>query len=883
MKRLFIQAIFFFSLLPLWAPAQSILDQNCELQVSQVSLSEALKKLSDNCGLDLVFSERFFKKEKPVSIQAEGWPVKRILDEILAEAEVNYREVDGQIIFFLKVKKVAKSLTISGYVEDAESGERLIAATVYCPEIGRGTTTNEYGFFSLTLPQVNQNGLPQNVVFSYIGYQETVREMNIDSDLSLTVGLSPSLTLAEVVVTPQATQNDLLPGPGPGISLAANAFPAAPDMGGESDLLRMVQLLPGVQSGADGFGGINVRGGDSGQNLVLLDGVPVYNPAHLLGLLSIFNTAAVKNAQVITSGIPARYGGRLSSVIDVRTKEGSSKKRSGEAGVDFISAKGSVEMPFAKGKGTLLLAVRKTVSDFLLADVVQRTIATDSLNIQDEYRFSDFNWKVSYQFSDKNRWYFSYYRGWDDYSGILSETFDIDPEENILVETEDETQLTWGNHVAALRWNHVFNPRVFSNTTLTLSKYQFMNNNFGTLSAIEEELEDEVDFGYFFGIGSEVLDVSLSSDYEVSRSPNHYLRFGFGTIYHALKPEQTFTEIDAADGTDLDDLGLEDVDEGTATLQSALEFHWYFEDEFKVGKRWHFNTGLRLSGITGEQIYLTPEPRLRARYRLNDRWKLTAAIDRTAQYLHRLTFNEINLPSDVWIPVDFDSAPERSWQGTIGASGELDEGLNLGVEAFGKTFRNVRSFAIFQDLDSLGFQNEYVPSIDGTAYGLEFFLRKTGRRTGGWLSYTWSKADRKISEPLSGPEYAFQYDRRHDLKIFLYHRLTERWQLGLNWVYGSPQPRLYTDEDAVPGEPSSSENLLPYPFRQPERLAPYHRLDLSAAYSFKGKFLEHTFKLSAYNLYDRKNVAFYRFSSSGQPAPVRMLPRLWGVFYGVKF
>jgi outer membrane receptor protein involved in Fe transport len=542
-----------------------------------------------------------------------------------------------------------------------------------------------------------------------------------------------------------------------------------------------------------------------------------------------------------------------------------------------------LEVPFAKGKGTALVAVRKSVDDFLLADVIQRTMFLDTSVIFGNYRFSDFNFKVSYEFSEKNRWYLSYYRGWDEYRSDLLEEFFFDGEEEILVEARDETQLTWGNHVAALRWNHIFNPRTFSNTTLTLTRYEFLNANFGYVSAVEEEFEESVDFGYYFGLGSSVFDVSLSSDFEVTAPPNHHLRFGFGATYHSFSPEQIFTELDAAENPDFDSLDIEDINESSATFDEAIELHGYFEDEFKVGQRWHFNTGLRLSAFVKDRVYLNPEPRLSARYRLNDRWQLTAAIDRTVQYLHRLNYSEINLPSDVWITSDEELRPERSWQGTLGATGTLRKGVSFSVEGFAKSFRNVRSFAFFIE-DSNGEESDVIPNIDGTAYGLEFFLRKTGQRTGGWLSYTLSRADREINDLLLRQKYAFQYDRRHDLKLFLYHRLTDRIQLGLNWIYGSPQPRLLSDEETVLGEPSTLGSVPPYPFRPTERLDPYHRLDLSAAYSFRGKFLEHTLKASVYNLYDRENTAFFRVSfSNPSGAPVRMVPRLFGLFYGVKF
>lgn len=869
--------------LPLALPAQSLLDQHCDLEVSKTPIPKALEQLSENCGLELVYSGRFFRNEKPVSLQAGDWKVKRILDEILAQAEVGYQEVDGQLVFFLKEKTQPKQHTLSGYVEDAETGERLIAAAIFCPELARGTISNEYGFFSLNLPEGQQK-----VSVSYLGYREKSEAVELNANRYLTVGLTPALTLAEVIVTPHATKGGLLPSPGNGTKLTADAYPAAPDLGGESDLLRIVQMLPGVQSGADGFGGLNVRGGSSEQNLVLLDGVPVYNPAHMLGILSIFNTSAVKNTQVLKGGIPARYGGRLSSVIDVRTREGNTKKWGAEAGIDFISGKGAVHGPFAKGKGSLLLAGRWALDDFLLGDVASRTFFLDNEEPLDGYRFFDVNAKLSYRLSENDRLYLSYYQGGDEFAGSFEEDDLIETPDGdeIDVETELTNELTWGNEVASLRWNHLFSPRIFSNTTLTYTRYEFLNSIFGTTSAKAEELEDEIDFGLFTSFGSDIEDLSLHSDFEIAYGNNHYLRFGFGATHHLFRPETEYEELTVDDEGDLDTLLIGDIGgSGAATEINALELDFYVEDEFKLGENWHFNLGLRLSAFFSDASFFTPEPRLSARYHLTDRWTFSAAIDRTSQYIHRLSFNEINLPNDVWIPSDFEHNPQRSWQANLGGAVELRPGLNLSVEGFAKTFRDVKSFAFLFE-DPLGEEFEYIPSIDGKAYGLEFFLRKTGKRMGGWLSYTLSKADRTLVDKVDELPYTFRYDRRHDLKIFGYYRLSERLQFGCNWVFGSPMPVLYSQPSQDYFYIGTLEGLNPYPFRKLERLAPYHRFDFSAAYSLKGKFMEHTFKLSIYNLYDRDNTAFHQFdafSEDEKEVKVAMLPSVLGVYYGVKF
>ena len=864
-----------FLLFLLQANAQSVFDKKITISFDNYPIPQALKEVAELAKVDIAFSPRFFDENKRVSLGAKFKPLRHVLKKILYDTGVEFKEIDQQIVLFKKPKK-PRRYTLSGFVEDRSTGERLISATVYCPEQELGTITNEYGFYSLTLPEKTQE-----VVVSYLGYQEQRQSVSLSKNLFNTFRLQPSVTLAEIIVTPGQSVHELLPSPANGNQLRPEEFQAVPDLGGESDLLRIAQLLPGVQTGADGFGGLHIRGGNADQNLVLLDGVPVYNPDHLLGIFSVFNTSAIKSAKLYRGSIPARFGGRASSVFDVRTKEGNNQQWSGGASIDLISGKAFIEGPFAKGKGSILLTGRATLSDTLLIGLARKAFYGNEPQ-ETQYDFYDMNAKVSYSLSENDRLYFSYYRGNDYFDGEFERFFEeISDDETIGIEEQYYVSLEWGNTISSLRWNHVFSPKLFANTTLTYSRYQFSNDQLLTISPEEEEYEDdENEFFEYDRAFSNINDGALRVDFSYAPNVDHYLRFGGGYTIHRVEPQSYQYDEDEDEETfgdfgDIDSLDLQDFDsfqEGDTVHAHELEA--YVEDEFKLGEKWLFNLGLRLSAFHADDFYFNVEPRLIGHYSLTERSALKASLTRNVQYLHRGSFNEINLPEDVWIPSAESLNPQEAWQVTLGWESLLPEGLEMSLEGYFKKMDNLLvpfpdSSFFLEEIDSLAGR--------GLSYGMEFFVKKTKGKTGGWLSYTLSRSEREFANQEETVKYAARFDRRHDFKIFLYQRLTENWQLSANWLYGSPMPRLLNNND-------DEIQTQSYPFRNDDRIDPYHRLDIGLSFIKKMKRWEHTFKLSAYNVYNRKNPAFFRQTSqNGQPRPVYLLGVIPGIYYGVKF
>lgn len=862
-------SLFAFLLISINLNAQSILDKKIDFQVSNENISEALNILSKNEKLELAFSERFFNKNKKINISEKNQPIRFILQKITASENVDFKEIDGQIVFFQKPKKKIKKYTLSGFIEDATSGERLIAAAVFCPSLGIGTVTNEYGFYSLTLPEDIKK-----IVVSYLGYQELEQPIKLIKNLSRSYQLHPSLTLMEVVVTPTVETNQLLPSPSNEHRINPDDFKAAPDLGGESDLMRIAQLLPGVQTGADGFGGLHVRGGNADQNLVLLDGVPVYNPDHMMGIFSIFNTAAVKNTKFYRGSIPARYGGRASSVMDVRTREGNSKKWGGGAAFDFISGKAFLEGPFAKGKGSLLFTGRLTHSDILLTELGKNIFFNEIDSVENNYEFYDLNAKMNYRFSEKDRLYLSFYNGSDLFSG--EEEIELINDEDITIEEESFTDLKWGNNIFSARWNHIFNSKLFANTTFTYSQYNFFSEHFFTSSPEKEEEEtEELESFIYERSDSDITDQSVKIDFDYAMNTRHHIRFGAAFTHHQFVPiSLEFDEQNMIDFGDIDSLDQSDFEGETEFIElQNSEIEAYIEDEFKLGSKWHFNLGFRASSFLGKENYFNIEPRWMANYFLSEKTGLKFSFTRNIQYLHRILQNEINLPEDVWVPANESTPPQDAWQTTLGWAHKLTPRMQISVEGYYKEMENIYAALPIKDMEAGEEEEEIIGS--GRSYGLEFFLKKNTGNWGGWLSYTLAKTDREFySDSLNTlVNFNSRFDRRHDLKLYMYYRFNKQWNISMNAIYGSPMPRLYAD---IPVEENAFFN------RSNLRSDAYHRVDMALSYFLKQKKVEHTFKASIYNIYNEKNPTFFRGDINDAEA-VNLLPRTYGVYYGIKF
>ena len=867
-KLSFLSCIFsFFGLTS--AFGQINMDSIIHFSVKQATISEALDQLSAQQKLSIAYSDNFFKKKKKINLELKEVRMADVLGHILKGTDVKFKLKHQQLILFLDKIKKKKRYTISGYVSASTSGERLIGVNIYHRPSGKWTTSNEYGFYSITLLEGELD-----LTFSYLGCKEKTQNISLDQSIRQDINLVSTITLSEIVIKPGIDSTALKSLASSGQLMPPNYLAIAPSIGGESDIVGLAKSLPGVQSGADGFGGLYVRGGEAGQNLMLLDGVPIYNASHLLGIFSVYNSDAVRSAKLMKGEFPARFGGRISSVFDVHTKEGNQKEWNSNVGLGLISGQAMVDGPILKKKGTILLAARHTHSNFLLDNVFKNTLSSDS----DDYNFNffDINAKVSYDLGKRDRLFFSFYKG--------NDIFDGDSFQN---GAEISSFLKWGNTVAALRWNKIWGARLFSNTTITYSKYEYQNSVLVSFDDIYGyNYEDP--FYFFQDKRIEIKDLSLKVDFDFIPNPKHYVRFGLNLTKHIFTPGSTQFEFSEDLFPEEDDIDLEFLTGQYLGISiPATEFAAYAEDDYKLTKKLNLNLGLRASGFihNRDQFFFNLEPRANLIARLSQKISANISASRMIQYVQQVSSTGVSLPDDLYLPSSEDQPPVKSWMFEVGSNFTLSKGLNLSVETYYKQMSNLLSTeAEEQIIVNSDFSIDGLVVGKGTTYGLELMLEKKGK-TGGWLSYTLANSNRQFDDQNRGRTYAFQFDRRQTINVFAYHHFNSKLNFSLNWTYGSgtPEVLLFDPSLTLDNEPIPTDNNQ----KNEIRTKAYHRLDANLTYQFPIKKTHHTFKIGAYNLYNRKNTAFNRsfLTNNGNISsrPVTLLYFTPSLFYQIRF
>ena len=773
------------------------------------------------------------------------------------------------LIFLLPFSLVySQNHTISGYVEDEATGERLIGCIVKDADNNRlVTTTNSFGFFSLRTTDPN---ISLKVI--YIGYRTFEEELFLTNDTTFTVELSFENEIEEVVVT--ADRQNLQSTQMSTIDVSLQKMQKLPVIFGETDLLKTLQLMPGVQSGTEGSNGIYVRGGGPDQNLILLDGVPVYNVSHMFGFFSVFNTEAIKNVTLYKGGFPAHYGGRLSSVIDVQMKDGNMKKLSGVVSVGIIASKFTIEGPIKTDKTSFIISGRRTYID-LLAQPFIKIFAKETNNdpggnysytdsYGGGYYFYDLNAKLTHNLTSKDRIFLSFYGGQD----IANFKYKSEGKHNGIENTElIKAGLGWGNIITAARWNHSFNRNLFLNTTLTYSRFNFgvgLENSY-----IDGDYEESFNVGYSSGID----DIAAMVNFDYIPNVNHKIKFGFNAIYHTFRPGNIDFKMKITDpAIDYDSTF------GSSTL-NAPEYAAYFEDDFKVTDWLKINIGGRISMFdVRDTMYWNPEPRVAARILASDNFSIKFSYVEMMQYLHFLTNNTVGLPIDLWVPATNITVPEESWQAAVGFSWLIKDKYTLSVEGFYKEMDNLVEFNEGQSIFSLPSEGgngesweQKVSQGNGWAYGGEIFLQKNYGDFSGWFSYTLAWTDRKFPNIDDGNIFPYKYDRRHDISLVLMYDLNENINFGFTWVYGSGTPiTLQKSEFLGPMGISSYScgrdgciysGLANFGGRNNYRLPSYHRLDLSANFTKERTHGVRTWSVGVYNAYNHINP-FYTMITS---------------------
>lgn len=765
------------------------------------------------------------------------------------------------LFFFVTLSLSAQNYTISGYITDSGSSETLISASVYENNSQRGTVSNSYGFYSFTLAAGNVD-----IDFSYVGYNTKQKSFKLRKDTTINISLNPNTVLNEVTVTGSASNNNIGVR---GTQMSAIEVPVAlikkvPTIFGENDILKVLQLLPGVQGGVEGSAGFYVRGGGPDENLFLLDGVPVYNVNHLGGLFSVFNADAIKNVTLYKGSFPARFGGRLSSVLDIRMNDGNNKKLKGNVSVGLISSKFNLEGPLFSEKTTFNISARRTYYDALAQPILAIATRNDE-NIEKlsaGYYFYDLNAKISHKFSDKDRLFLSSYMGDDVIYANIRDSYQY--EQDYKSEDRIKMDWDWGNMIHALRWNHIINNKLFMNTTASFTRYRF-DMKLGNTSEVTQKNPDSYKFTEMsLGYKSGIVDYGIKSDFDFSPHPNHDIKFGIGYIFHTFRPGvqaiQAKYEHDSIKQSN-------DTTFGNSSILSH-ETAIYIEDNFSIGSALKINPGLHYSTfmVQGE-FYHSLQPRISMRALINDNFSFKAGYAMMSQYIHLLSNSNISLPTDLWVPVTKRIRPMNSHQYSAGVKYDLKNIAEFSAEGYYKSMHNLIEYkdgATFMGSNT-GWEDK-VSMGNGWAYGLELLAQRSFGKTTGWLGYTWSKSERLFNQPgqelNNGLVFPAKYDRRHDMSLVVSHTFNERIDLSGTVVYstgnaGTLALQNYNGQ-IIPGNTyyynPGVANSLPYiSQRNNFRMPDYFRVDLGVNFHKQLKYGKRTWNLSVYNATNNMN------------------------------
>ncbi|MBX2973866.1 MAG: TonB-dependent receptor [Flavobacteriales bacterium] len=753
------------------------------------------------------------------------------------------------------------NLTISGYVKDAATGETLIGANVYAKETMTGATSNTYGYYVLNLPPGRYT-----IVMSYMGYEESSHTVDLTADAKLNIAARTKAIISkEFEVVGEKAKNTEGTQMGT-MDLDVQKLSTLPALLGEVDILKTIQYLPGVASNGEGNSGFYVRGGGPDQNLILLDNATVYNASHLFGFFSVFNADAVKNIELIKGGMPANYGGRTSSVLDITMKDGNDKGFHGQGGIGLISSRLTLEGPIVKDKSSFIVSGRRTYIDVLAKPFMNPEGAFAGSG----YYFYDLNAKANYRLSDKDRFFLSGYFGRD--------VFNLNGSEP----GSPNFKIPWGNATVSGRWNHVFGPKLFLNTTAIFSDYQFSFKG------------GQDDFA--FGLSSGIKDYGLKLDFNQYPSVRHELKYGAHYTYHVYTP----STVDVSSGDA--EFAID-----TPSKLRAHEAAVYVQDEYDVSDVFRINAGVRLSYFahvgrfkeyllndagmatgtrdyaTGETIktYQGLEPRLSTRYKTGPSSSVKASFNRNLQYVHLASFSSVGLPTDVWIPSGKNVKPQVAYQYAVGYFRDLwDRKYEASVEVYYKDMLNQIEYKEGTQPQDGGNTNydALLTFGKGWSYGAEFFLKRRLGKFTGWAGYTWSKTMRRFDEVNEGRAFPSRWDRRHDLSLVAGYELNDRWSFGGTFVYSTGQAttlpvQRYFIEGRVVSQFSDRNGF---------RMAPYHRLDLAATLKNKPtkqvkdkatgetatvqRKYRSSWTFSVYNVYNRANPYFYYFTTQGTTA-----------------
>ena len=859
---------------------QKPLDKIITARYTGTPLEQVLIDLQKRYGMEFSFVNTEAILNQRVTVDMTGKTTREVFDKIFTPLHISFYEVQQAIV--LKADRAGSKkgkvdiprITLSGFVREKGSLETLPGASVYIPELQYGTISNNYGFYSLTLPAGEYR-----IEYSFVGYSKVSEKLVLSQSLKHDVLVEQAEMMQEVVLSANKKLPISIDARMSTVDIPMAAVKRLPSLGGEKDVFKVIQLYPGVQRGVEGTSGFYVRGGTVDQNMVILDDAPVYNANHAFGFFSVFNGDAIKSAELIKGGFPARYGERLSSVLVMNMKDGNKEQLSGEVGVGLVSSRFTLEGPIQKGKSSFLVSGRRTYGDLLVQPFLEKGVHAG-------YYFYDLNAKINTEINKNNYLYVSAYLGQD-------RLYNNDRESAY----ESRNNFKWGNQTITARWNHVFNNKTFSNASLIYSNYRL-----------------KASYNYAFGSGefssgyiSQIRDIGFKYDVDYHISNRHTLRTGIRAVAHHFNPsivKITGTQAyeNSASGNPLD----------------SWENNAYAEDSWRLYNRASLNAGVRASTFSTQGTpYANAEPRASIRVLLSSTLAFKGSYAQMNQYLNLLSNTNTGLPTDLWVPSTRNIAPQRSGQFALGFAKDIEgEKYAVTMEGYYKKMRHIISYkpgASFLDIDlgetavapQASAWEDNITTGKGKSYGMELLFEKKRGRLTGWAGYTLSWTRFQFNEINEGRPFRPRHDRRHNFNITGMYDISQRIKLSFNWSYLSGSPitimkSLYTvnssgplgGQIASPGFPSLVSQLAEYSDKSAYITDAYHRLDIGVQFIKQKKHGIRTWDLSVYNAYAKFNPFYYgyeqTFSEDGTTVDTRLkqysyLPFIPSITYSYKF
>ncbi len=845
-----------------WAQ-QTVLTKKITLPEQDYTVSHLFEVLIASYNINLSYNNELERTDTRLIFPKKEYTLQAVFNEIEKQSgTIEFIIKDNNII--AKQKKPIKRVTISGFIKGKSDGEALIGATIYDRNSSTGTVADNYGFYSIKTIADRIN-----VEFSYLGYETYHLKCTLTRDTIIDIKLSSQIAIKEVIVN--ANRLDKLESTQVSSSrIDLKKASLLPQLIGESDLMKTIQLLPGVQQGTEGTGGIYVRGGSQGDNLVLLDGAPVYCLNHFFGLFSVFNTDAIRKVELYKGGFPSNYGGRLSSVLDIRTKEGNNQKFSGSGTIGLISSKLLLEGPIVKGKTSFVLSGRRSNIDLIANPFFEEG------NLLRGLHFYDANLKINHQFSSRNRLFFSLYKSEDNLSMFIDNTIfpDLDGEyDSTHIQLKNiSNNISWDNVSSSLRWNYVITNNLFLKTTCTYSSYG--TNRASESNTFLYNMDQNQQFKEVFDLENR----SVQTDFSWFPTNKHSLKFGGSYIYNTI-PFTQGKSFKKEDEIVYDTVFFD-------TLLKTQELHFYLGDDIRLSENLKAQIGAHASLYhVDDKWYRNLEPRVSLRYSITPSWSVKAAYSEMAQYMFQkpdvfeavLTNKSISLKlnPEVWAPCTKKLPPQKSKQIVLGTYLNLLSKFNLSLEGYYKKISNVIENSDIPQ-DGIGVPEVWEDLFQhgkGRSYGLEFLLEKNEGKLNGWIAYTLSKTERQFENVTNGQYFPYKFDRRHNLNFVANYRFNERIDMGLIWVYRSGNRLTIPD-----GKYTSNFNLnTPNPENETYdiyalsnvnayQLPAYQRLDLSVNLHKKRKTFSRILSLGAYNVYNHHNsfLVFLDYRSANQ-------------------